>query len=353
MSDTNLLMEKAQRFADEQRWQEAVEVARKALALTPNNTWIKDKLGWYLSRAKQYLQAIAVYEELMLQTPDKAKYPYMIGYQYYDQQQYVKAIPWFEKALSLNTNYIVVLYRQGYAEVHENNISKGEKLFVRCVRAWRQIEDEEERKRASKDYASACFQLGKIYADRFDYENAAKAFASAVEYDSENHDKLYNLGKALVKLERFEEALQALQTADRLKPRQHYIQAYLARAQQGVGQIAAAERLYKRIPEHVKNKFPYIWTFQAEMYVQQKCFAEAIQTLLPITKRPNPKIPQNWFHTFILLGQAYEGTDDIVEAYRAYKHADEWKHGTKAAALVQERLKILEQLARERNVNLI
>jgi|GEM_PF-1732037 len=52
MATIDELLEKAERFAEQLRWEEAVQVARQAVELAPTHRWAKDKLGWYLSRSK-------------------------------------------------------------------------------------------------------------------------------------------------------------------------------------------------------------------------------------------------------------------------------------------------------------
>nr|PZN57411.1 MAG: hypothetical protein DIU68_04310 [Chloroflexota bacterium] len=116
MADIDGLLEKAEGFAGQQRWNEAAITARQAVEAAPENRRAKDKLGWYLSRAEEYADAIEVYALLVQDAPDNPKYPYMLGYQYYAQQNYESAIPWFRKSLELKPDYLVVLYRCGYAQ---------------------------------------------------------------------------------------------------------------------------------------------------------------------------------------------------------------------------------------------
>lgn len=113
MATVEELLEKAERFAGQQRWEEAALVARQAVDTVPEHRWAKDKLGWYLSRAKKHADAIEVYSLLVQEAPENPKYPYMLGYQYYDQQDFTNAVPWFRKALDLKPDYLVVLYRCG------------------------------------------------------------------------------------------------------------------------------------------------------------------------------------------------------------------------------------------------
>lgn len=354
MTTVEELLEKAERFAEQKRWEEAVAVARQAVDLAPQNRWAKDKLGWYLSRAKKHVDAIEVYRLLVQEEPGNYKYPYMLGYQYYDQQDYASAIPWFRKSLELRPDYMVVLYRCGYALMKTGDMSTAEESLRSCVRHWRELQDGDSKDREKQTYSNACFQLGKIHVERNDWDHAVNAFSESVNYDAGDTDKLYNLGKALVKTERFEEAIGVLSKADQLTPRKHYIQTYLAIALHRQSNLAEAERIFDAIPDRIKNQFPYIWQHHAELYRTQGRISEMIRILRGATRKPNEKGLHSWYDVFMLLASAYEDTDDIASAYAAYQNANAWhvKSRGRESQAAMEKLETLTQAAVERGVDL-
>ncbi|MBY0395680.1 MAG: tetratricopeptide repeat protein, partial [Thermoleophilia bacterium] len=61
-------------------------------------------------------------------------------------------------------------------------------------------------------------ELGKVFATQKDYAAAAAAFRAAVERDPKDFSSQFNLGWALLHLDRPAEAIEPLQEAIRLKP---------------------------------------------------------------------------------------------------------------------------------------
>lgn len=354
MPTVDELLEKADRFAGQQRWEEAAQVARQAVELASDNRWAKDKLGWYLSRAKKYAEAVEVYSRLIQETPNNPKYPYMLAYQYYDQEDYANAIPWFRKSLELKPDYLVVLYRCGYALIQTRDLRAAETLLRDCVRYWRELEDGDVKDREKQSYADACFQLGKIHNERSDWERAILAFSESVTHDTDDADKLYNLGKVFVKAERFQEGLDVLLKADQIAPRKHYIQTYLAIAHHRLNNLAEAERIFDGIPARIKDQFPYIWQHHAELYRTQSRTPDMIGMLRNATRKPNEKGLHSWYDVFMLLASAYEEVGDITGAYMAYRSANTW-HGKsrgKDSAVALKRIEALMLVAAERSIDL-
>jgi len=282
----------------------------------------------------------------------------MVGYQYYDQEDFVNAIPWFLKSLELNPDYMVVLYRCGYAYSQTGKTQEAEDLLRKFVRLWRDLEDEETKQREKKTYADTCFQLGKIHSERGDWERAAKAFQEAVEHASERDDKLadklYNLGKALVKLQRYDEALVELLKANQAAPRKHYIQTYLAIAYHRLGKLAEADKMFQSIPTRKKDELAYIWQHEAELYLEQGRVTEVIKILGAATHRPNEKSLHSWYDIFILLAEAHTRNSDLIGAYQAYQKANFWhaKSRGKDSPLVSQRIKEITGEAQQQGIDL-
>lgn len=354
MASVDELLKKAERLAEQLRWEEAAHTARKALETAPDHRWAKDKLGWYLSRAKKHAEAITVFQGLIQEAPDHPKYPYMLGYQYYDQQDYASAIPWFRQALQLKPDYLVVLYRCGYALAQTGDIPAAEDMLRACATTWRAMKDGADKDREKQTYADACFQLGKIHSDRSQWDKARLAFEDSVQHDQADADKRYNLGKALVKLGLFADAVTHLSEANRLQRNKHYIQTYLAIACQHTGDSAQAEGIYNTIPPKTKDQFPYILQHQAELLMAQQRYADIIRILSPKLRNPNPKGEHSWYDVFRLLGEAYEHQGDVRGAYSAYREAQVWhvKSRGRESDHLNARLQVLQASADQQGVDL-
>jgi tetratricopeptide (TPR) repeat protein len=246
-TDVSSLLAQTGRLADARNWSDAADVCRQALEIAPDDMAILDKLGWYLSRAKRYEEAIEVYRDLVHRDPDKAKWPYMLGYQYYDQGQWKEAMTWFDRALELWDTYLVVLYRKGYAHTALNEVESAKQAFQKCITVWRQLEGEA-REAGAKYYSDACFQLGKILLSSGQSRHAEKIFSEAVRYGPPDAHKHYNYGKALLKNNKPSEALEQFQIATQIEPGKDYVLDYMARAYMDLERYQEAEAALERIP---------------------------------------------------------------------------------------------------------
>lgn len=312
-TDFAKLMAEAKRLANEHNWSNAADTCSKARDLAPNDIATLGELGWYLSRAKRYDEAIEVFKVLSLKEPAMAKWPYMIGYQYYDQQNWREAVHWFDKALEIRPTYIVVLYRKGYAHTQLEETDVAREAFEKCVNVWRSLSDDE-KERESKNYSDACFQLGKILLTLRQTRKAEVHLAEAVKYDSSDAYKYYNFGKALLENGKPREALEQFQIADRIEPNKDYILVYIARAHMTLQEYSLAEARLESIPS--KRRKHFVWSEIGELRLRQNQPKNAKSALLEATNL-DPK-NHNYFYR---LGMAYQACNEIPAAHRAFTRA--------------------------------
>lgn len=179
------LLREAEVFASRKQWSDAADFISAALENEDDNVDVLDKLGWYLSRAKRYSEAVEIYENLCQMEPHKAKWRYMVGYQFYDQKLWDESIEWFSKALELYPEYIKPLYRMGYALTALGREDEGAKCHENVVAVWENIESSK-RESYAKDYSKARFQLGKFCLGKGQTINAERNFSEAVKYGPED-----------------------------------------------------------------------------------------------------------------------------------------------------------------------
>jgi tetratricopeptide (TPR) repeat protein/cold shock CspA family protein len=345
-TDVTSLLAQAKRLADAHNWSDAADTCRQALELAPDAMEVLDELGWYLSRAKRYEEAIEVYRDLVRRDPNKAKWPYMLGYQYYDQGQWGEAIEWFDRALGLWDSYLVVLYRKGYAHTELNERESAKQAFRKCIDVWRKL-DGEARESSAKHYSDACFQLGKILLQGGQSRNAEEILSEAVRYGPPDAHKHYNFGKALLKNGKSSEALRQFQTADQLESDKDYILAYMARAYMDLEDYQQAEATLERIP--MRRRKAYVWHDIGKLRLTRSQPQQAIEALVTATKL-DPKNHNQYFS----LGQAYEACEKPIAAHKAYIRAIELRQRYYDLEFIeaQERLTALEQYASATGIEL-
>lgn len=314
----NNALDHAEKLAQARNWSAAVDICARALKTDPDNTKILDKLGWYLSRAKRYEEAIQVYVDLASRAPKKARWRYMVGYQYYAQGQWADSIEWFDRALELYEAYLVVLYRKGYAHFQLNEKKSAKQAFQKCIGTWRTLQGEEQERQA-KHYSGACFQLGKILLASGQTRNAEMILSEAVKYGAPNAHKHYNFGKALLGNGKAREALEQFEKADQIEPAKDYILDRTARALMCLEEYPRAEKVLERIPP--RKRKAYVWRDVGRVQLAQGQPTQAIEALIKARKLD----PKN-HNTQYLLGLAYEGSGEPLAARAAYGRAVALRH---------------------------
>lgn len=283
---TRELQDKAQEFMDRNEWGPAIQLLEQAREQEPNNPFVLGPLAFCLSRLKRHKEAIELFTRLCELQPEIARWPYSVGYQYYDQQQYAQAIEHFDRALEIEPNYIVVLYRKGYAlSTMKGREGHALTAFEACRKAYHALTDEGEKDRERKNYADACYQQGKLFLSVGNRQLAEERLREAVELKKDDPNVHYILGKAYVESQRFDLAIDRLRTAQRLsKQPEHYILDYLARAYKGAGQLQKALEVYERMPAQIRSR-TYILRNLGDVYIELEQWDEAERTLRDAVKR--------------------------------------------------------------------
>jgi len=221
MKNDNFSQRKAEEMEKNNNWYDALIIYQALINEEPNNIVILSKIGWCQSRLKDYNKAINTLKKIIELDPNKAKWYYMVGYQYYAQEDWQNAINWFKKALGIYPEYFIVKYRLGYAltqvsgtiyRLKRTEYLEAFKHFEDCQIIWENMP--EERKNMSKSvFADVCFQQGKIYAEREEWEQAIKCFKKTISLKPDSIKAKYQLAKSLNNNEP-EEALRVLPEND-------------------------------------------------------------------------------------------------------------------------------------------
>jgi tetratricopeptide (TPR) repeat protein len=198
--------------------------------------------------------------------------------------QWAEALRWFDQALDIQSTYLIVLYRKGYAHIRMEQPAEAERAFKSCLTTWEALPPEVQQDKRSS-YSAACFQLGKLYLKQGLTFKARRYLASAVEYEPNHADKHYELGKCLLQNGQANEAIKELRYADKLNAGVDYVIDRLAQAYIAIGDLTEAEQLYSRIPPYRRRE--YVLRNLGILYIRQERYEEAIRSLLiAIGKEP-------------------------------------------------------------------
>lgn len=218
MDNKDINQQKAEEMEKNNNWHSALAIYQAIINKDPNNVEILSKIGWCQSRLKNYDKAINTFKKIIELDPNKAKWYYMLGYQYYAQEDWQNAIDWFKKAIDIYPEYFIVKYRLGYAltqvsgtiyRLKRPEYLEAFKHFEDCQIIWENMP--EERKNMSKSvFADVCFQKGKIYAEREEWEQAIKCFKKTISLKPDSVKAQYQLAKSLNNNDKPKEALKFL-----------------------------------------------------------------------------------------------------------------------------------------------
>jgi tetratricopeptide (TPR) repeat protein/cold shock CspA family protein len=313
------VQDQAKACMDQNDWSGAIPLWQQVLESEPENTYAMGSLAFCHSRLKRHDEAIKLYERLCGLEPENARWPYTLGYQYYDQQDYRTALIYFDKSLSLNPNYIVVLYRKGYAQSQLGPGMRGQALttFERCRTAYNKLSDNELKQREEKHYLDACYQQGKLFLEAGNYENAITRLKEVLAARPTDPDLLYSLGKACVDQKLYAEAVDYLEAALRIAQQpEHYILDRLAQAYAGLGNVQKAIQLYEQMPRGMCTQWAYISRNLGELYLRTEQWSKAEEILQVATRKDRTN-----HNGFYYLGKSFEQQGRWGEAARAFETA--------------------------------
>ena len=299
------------------RWQDAIQFLDELFIKDPSNIDIAGKLGFALSQARELDRAIEIFKHISTIQPNHAPWPYMIGYQFYIKGDWARSIEWFDKALNLNSDYIKVLYRKGYAQLQLSQREDALETLHYCIKVWKQLPQAEQQTNR-KYYAKANFQLGKAYLSMGLSLKARRALEVAVSFDGDDLNKRYELGKCLLQNGDTDGAIEQLSKANSLKAGVDYVLDRFAQALIAKGDLTKAEETYEMIPEHRRRAF--VLKNMGALYLDLGQPNKALPILKQAVKKDHSS-----HNAYYLLGRALEALNQKGAARQAYSKAIDLK----------------------------
>jgi tetratricopeptide (TPR) repeat protein len=287
-------------------------------------------VGWVVQPViADYKQAIAFYnqgrckEAIQEIRPDLDQNPdwelghRLLGLCYLNQKNYALAVSSLSRAVQLKSQAFSAYYGLGLAhfnmQKYDNCIAalnQGEPL------ASKEKEPDKDRAKLSKLRGSAYFRLNR-------YAEAANDLTMVLRFNQSDWADYSMLGLSHFSLNRTDEAIQALEKANSMKPGQVVVTETLAKAylKKGVSALSAkqygpaAQALLKAKDYDPKNG--YVHYNLAEAYLFEKRYSEA-EKALTMTLELLP----NSMDAYVRLGLVYEKQKKWDPALNAYKKAD-------------------------------
>lgn len=267
----------AETFEKNKQWDEAIkkykEIYRKDKSL-----YILSKLLWCYSRNGDYSSAKKCGEKLIEEEPNNPKWLYMLGYQYYMEKDWMNAIEYFEKALIVNPNYFVVLYRISYANLQlageymkltKSEYWKAIGYLKRAHEIWESYSNEEKKEEQST-YYHICFIHGKAFMlIQNRNEDAIRYFYTALEIN-DDYNCRYNLCKCLYYNKEYERAKKELPKVNKF-----YVSELEAQIEYKLSNYDKAVAIIDDLLKYRKKD--YLYCLLVDIYIKQRMFNKAFE----------------------------------------------------------------------------
>ncbi len=202
------------------------------------------ELGFACTQVNALDNAKKYYQRWIEVEPDRAQPFYCLGYVFYLEQNWLEAIRWFDEALRIFPDYLVCLYRKGYAFFADGKSKKCIEPVARALGIYRASRDEDFRKRHAKTAVKAMFLLARALYQTKDYQNALAQIQSAFAHNKRGFIPTahlhYALGKILTALHREDEALKHLGQALNRRHPQAYVLDQIGRVHHQIGDYQTA-----------------------------------------------------------------------------------------------------------------
>lgn len=320
-------IKKAELYEVNSNWEEAIILYNE---IVEENSSIQniERLGWCLSRAGKYNEAIRYFMDLEEKEPKMAKWKYMIGYQYYCKKDWDQAVKYFEETLKIRPNYFVVKYRISYAYVQLAGVYK--KLtkpefwkalghIKDCHELWNNF-DEKTRNKEKHTYFDVNFLHGKMLMDLPNHRKEATIyFIDALKIKNDEICR-YNLSKTYYLIGNYEEAKKYIPDSNNyyIIELNAYIEAKLKNYDIAIETI---NKLMK------KRKKDYLFAFLAEVYLlkedNKKAFKSANEAIkMNYKNHKNHFILAKVYYKSGLYNSALRELDIAIQLKIKYYHSE-------------------------------
>ena len=220
-------------YVDQGRNRDAIEQLREAHKVQPENLRVLLLLGqqylegWYLQ------EAIGAFREALRLKPDDSTSRYLLIEVYQNDKAYDKALEAAREALKLHPREARAHFEVGHQLANLGHYQEGRPYF-------------EESARLEPSFVPAYVWLGDLQLRNGEYEAALQSYQKAGTLDLGDLSAARGIGRSLIRLKRFPEALTELQRfiADHPEDAELYLQ--LSQVYARLGNPPEAERAHAR-----------------------------------------------------------------------------------------------------------
>lgn len=227
------LLQQALACLNENRFNAAVAIYQRVLALEPDNIYAGFNLGVIRHGHGELAEAIACYETVLAKKPDNVELLCRLANAYREHGRWDRAIATCRLALKGDGNLADMHYNLGLALYHQ-----GETLAARS--------SYQEAVRLEPVRAESFYNLGVIHFELGDYELAVECYEQALAIRPDDIDTHYNLAVTRTSQGKLEEAVEHYLRAVALAPEDAELYNALGLVLKQLQKLAGAETCYRK-----------------------------------------------------------------------------------------------------------
>jgi len=209
--DAKTLYTEGVQLKTDRKVKEAAKKFEQANALQPNYTESLYELGWCYNDLQEYNKAIGVLRQARAGWPDVAKVHFELGYALQKTSQTDSAISSFNRCLSINSGYSLAYKQLGQIAYDQLDYTSAIEHFGKY---------EARASTPPTDYLY-WYRKGFCYNAIKDYSNAVVALAKSQLIKDDYTNTWLEMGFALSRLKKYDEAIGNYKEAIQLDPKSH------------------------------------------------------------------------------------------------------------------------------------
>ena len=297
------LKQQAESYLAEGKLELAKECYLEAIALSPNQAQLYQKLGEVLSLQEKWQEAVDAYCKSVKINPNFAFSYHKLGEVLKELGCYREAIEAYKSAIKLKPEFPWSYHKLGEVLIKLEN-------WDEAILAYRRfIEVKPNLFIAYKNLGDALMKLSR-------WDEALAVFQRAVEIEPNSYWGNNNLGEVLVKVSRFEEALAVFKKAVKIKPNLYFAYHNLGEALSKLQRWDEAVIRYKKAIEINSNSY---WSYNnlGDVLGEKGEFEEAAMAYCQaLNLKPESLEPYDKLRTNLTESEIF---DRIIIAYLAQK----------------------------------
>lgn len=298
--NSNDLLEEGKTYCNNEEYDKAIEIFKKAVELNPNDDDSWRLLGNSYNRNGQIEEAIKYYLKAAELNPDDSRNWFNLGISYSNNEQYKEAINSFLKVVELNPDDSYSWYGLGNSYIKNKQVEDAIKSLLKATEL------------NSNDYQS-WLDLAISYIHNEQYEEAIKYLSKAKELNPDGFDNWYELGEAYLNNGQFQEAIETLLKAVELNP------------DEDIWRLLGMSYRFNEQYEEAMNSFIEAtklnqdnninWYAIGDLLYIQGAYEEATEYL-----KKSIELGNNGLNAWELLGNAYSELENYPEAVECYDY---------------------------------